>query len=476
MLDKQQLAELDKLLSTTNEKQKIWLAGYLAGLVGSSMPLQGASTTVDKKLNIYFATETGNSKHIAGELQKAAKGQGYKVNVVPFTKVAPKDIQSPAVFITSTHGDGEPPEQAKKFYDLLLNEKNKYQFDFAVLGLGDRSYKQFCQTAKVVEQELLRIGGQALVQGEFLDVDYADYIPAWIEKVLGGLEVLFKSETSASGINNVSSIQSAATVSGKGTSRLNPVKGKVQHIVNLNDIDSNKETYHIEISFTEDVVYLPGDSAGIILPGGETPRLYSIASALSAYPGQLHLTVALATHQNPDGSSGVGLCSGYLSKLKVGDEISFFIQSNRVFKLPEDSSKPMIFVGPGTGIAPFRAFIQERQQQGADGKNWLFFGAPKAHCDFLYQSEWQSYLEDGLLTKIDLAFSRDQKEKIYVQDRLRQKASEVKAWIDEGAVIYVCGSKSMGKDVDQVLTEILKDSKSDLDFLIEEGRYLKDVY
>ena len=159
----------------------------------------------------------------------------------------------------------------------------------------------------------------------------------------------------------------------------------------------------------------------------------SMASSSLMYPTEVHLTVAHKSYQKPDGTIAHGFCSHFLSQKKPGDAVEFYIHRNQRFHLPDDNSLDVIMIGPGTGIAPFRGFMQERSKRGASGRNWLFFGEHYAHCDFLYQGEWQEYLGNGVLTRLDVAFSRDQKQKIYVQDKMRAQAQELYAWISGGA-------------------------------------------
>lgn len=205
-----------------------------------------------------------------------------------------------------------------------------------------------------------------------------------------------------------------------------------------------------------------------------TPRLYSIASSQSEVEEEVHLTVGLVQYQTEDANRQGG-ASGFLANgIEEGGEVKVFIEHNDNFRLPANNETPVIMIGPGTGIAPFRAFMQEREATEATGDNWLFFGDQTFTQDFLYQVEWQSYLKSGLLTKIDLAFSRDQAEKIYVQDRLQENASELFAWLERGAHIYVCGDMSrMAKDVESTLLTIIATQGQ----LSEEqaGTYLKDL-
>lgn len=215
------------------------------------------------------------------------------------------------------------------------------------------------------------------------------------------------------------------------------------------------------------------------------PRLYSIASSQKAHPDSVHLTVAVVRYET-HGRKREGICSSFLAdRLDLETAADVFVTPNKNFKLPENTDAPIIMVGPGTGIAPFRAFMQERKALGAKGKNWLFFGDQHFITDFLYQAEWQAYQKEGLLSKIDLAFSRDQKEKVYVQDKMLANASELYAWLESGAYFYVCGDASrMAHDVDKALHRIVQEQagiseEAAIDYvkaLKAEKRYLRDIY
>ncbi|WP_339770965.1 assimilatory sulfite reductase (NADPH) flavoprotein subunit [uncultured Paraglaciecola sp.] len=218
---------------------------------------------------------------------------------------------------------------------------------------------------------------------------------------------------------------------------------------------------------------------------GMTPRLYSIASSQDEVEDEVHLTVALVEY-DAHGQVHQGGASSYLTKrLQEGGEIQVFVEKNDNFRLPESSDTPVIMVGPGTGIAPFRAFMQEREVQEAAGKNWLFFGNPNFTQDFLYQTEWQRFVKDGVLNKVSLAFSRDQEDKIYVQHRLLEQGAEVFEWLEQGAHFYVCGDANhMAKDVHAALLEIVQKhgaksaqaAEEYLTALRRAKRYQKDVY
>ena len=215
------------------------------------------------------------------------------------------------------------------------------------------------------------------------------------------------------------------------------------------------------------------------------PRLYSIASSPKAHPGEVHLTVGVVRYDS-NGRERKGVCSTYLAdRIKEGNAIDVFVTANKHFKVPANPDAPLIMVGPGTGIAPFRAFIEERQATGAKGKNWLIFGDQHYLTDFLYQTEWQNYLEDGVLTKLDVAFSRDQAEKVYVQDRMRENGKELYTWLEEGASFCVCGDASrMAHDVDQALHDIIAQegnmseaaAAAYVKQLKTDKRYVRDVY
>ena len=230
------------------------------------------------------------------------------------------------------------------------------------------------------------------------------------------------------------------------------------------------------------VKFTPGEFIGLLRK--LQPRLYSISSSPKAHPGEVHLTVAAVRYES-HGRKRKGVCSTFLSD-RVGPDspVPVFVHSNQAFR-PPPGDKPMIMVGPGTGIAPFRAFLEDRQATGAKGQNWLFFGDQKSATDFLYRDELEGYFRDGLLTRLDLAWSREQAGKVYVQDKMRAQAHELYAWLEAGAGFYVCGDASrMAKDVEVALQTVIqqaggKSQEQALGYvnrLKSEKRYLRDVY
>ncbi|NMP17248.1 assimilatory sulfite reductase (NADPH) flavoprotein subunit [Thalassotalea sp. Y01] len=229
------------------------------------------------------------------------------------------------------------------------------------------------------------------------------------------------------------------------------------------------------------------DAQGLVdLLASLAPRLYSIASSQQEVEDEVHLTVGLLDYQQDEQQRRVGAASGFLiERLQADDEIDVFIEHNNNFRLPENDDTAVIMIGPGTGIAPFRAFLQERDARQAGGDNWLFFGDQTFTQDFLYQTEWQAYLKSSLLSKLDVAFSRDQQQKVYVQHKLQKQAEQVYQWLQQGAHLYICGDmQRMAKDVHNTLVEIvsekgqmsLEDAEQYLKQLRIDKRYQKDVY
>ncbi|MDE1169646.1 MAG: sulfite reductase subunit alpha [Verrucomicrobium sp.] len=262
----------------------------------------------------------------------------------------------------------------------------------------------------------------------------------------------------------------------------------------LDAVCANEEALD-DYVFTRDLVDVLVEHPGVTLTAEELvslinkslPRLYSIASSGTVHPEHVHLTVAVVRYQTHNRWK-TGLASGYLGDhCPVGSrEVPVYVQPTKHFHLPADDA-PIIMVGPGTGIAPFRAFLQERRHRGATGRNWLFFGDQQRASDFLYEEEFEDYKKDGFLTRLDTAFSRDQEQKVYVQDRMRENGAEMWKWLQEGAYFYVCGdAKRMAKDVHQALISIAAEHGKlpqeeaqayiETTFAKTEKRYLKDVY
>lgn len=551
MLAEHKLTVLKDLVRQYSREEIIWTKGYLAGILAQNetVPAVEIPSVVSVKPTIVYGTETGNSKKLASQLQALLKKSKIQSKVVdafqyPLEKIEKEEF---LIVIMSTQGEGDPPQNAIKFFDNLSNSSaNLAKTKFAVLGLGDSSYPLFCRAGEAIDEQLIRLGGNQAVPFQKADVDYASTVDQWFNDILKSLQTggTLAPAQKKTAENNVSHKKTYT--------------GTVTHKVVLNDTDSNKETYHIEITADDTLAYEPGDAIGFYPKNDEkeitaiasffgengntsllleknirglskkslealakllqvaiteekadlldilqkyakpegvsleeivallhpiAPRLYSISSALEAHEEQVHVTVNLSTF-TIDGNTKTGLCSQFLADFPNDEDIEFYIHKNQNFRLPEPD-KDIIMIGPGTGIAPFRSFLAHRDATGAEGRNWLVFGEQHFVSDFYYQTEIQEWLSTGVLTQLDTAFSRDQKEKIYVQDRLKQKAKEVYEWIENGAYIYVCGQKNpMSTDVEKALIEVIAsekkigfdEAKQVLDELELAGKYQKDVY
>ena len=567
MLSETKLKVLKEISSGFSRDEAIWASGYLAGLAGTSAavadlpPQLTTHTTAVKKITLVYGTETGNSKKLATELAGVAKKKGIQVKLGDLSQYKPKDLAKEEYLfvVISTQGEGEPPILAKKFYDYIHeNELNLSNIKFGVLALGDSTYPQFCKTGEDVDTRFEVLGAERIIPLKRCDIDYEEDAYKWLDHIF---EVVQNKEAGTS-----------QATPAKASSGRKKYQGKVSAIINLNDITSDKETYHIEIETEEPIAYRPGDALGVIPfnpksvveeiigltgidPGKQiqttrvttsaeellhqhlnisyllkttvaqyaqitgqdipetrlslldllriypvknaeefediikvltvqAPRLYSVSSSPEAHgDSEIHITVAKSEFFINDKKQN-GLCSGFLSEFEEDGTVEFYIQEAKHFKLPE-TAKDVIMIGPGTGIAPFRSFLWERDATGAEGRNWLFFGDRNFVSDFLYQSEFQDFLKTGALTNLDLAFSRDTAEKVYVQHRLQQKSSEVFQWLEGGASVYVCGAKEpMSKDVEETLLHIIQhegkrnedEAKNYLEELELSGRYAKDVY
>lgn len=551
MLAENKLVVLRDLVKSYSRDEIIWTKGYLAGILAQHelAPVLEIPQAITVKPTIVYGTETGNSKKLASQLQALLKKNKIQSKVVdafqyPVEKLDKEDF---LIVIMSTQGEGDAPQNAIKFYDNLSNASaDLSKTKFTVLGLGDSSYPLFCKAGEVIDDQLGRLGAQRVVPFQKADTDFTETAENWFNEILTSLQ--------SAGIEAPVQKKVAENTS----SQKKTYTGIVNHKVVLNDRESNKETYHIEITADESLAYEPGDAIGFYPKNNEkeivaiatffnesenskllidknikglskksleafsklfeveiteekadlldvlsqyskpetvtldaviallhpiSPRLYSISSALEAHEEQVHVTVNLSTF-TVDGVRKTGLCSQFLADFPKDSEIEFYIHKNKNFKLPKED-KDIIMIGPGTGIAPFRSFLANRDATGAEGRNWLVFGEQHFVSDFYYQTEIQEWLSTGVLTQLDTAFSRDQKEKIYVQDRIRQKAKDFNEWLENGASIYICGQKNpMSTDVEQAIIEVIAserkissaEAKQVLEDLETAGKYQKDVY
>ncbi|MGN9865957.1 assimilatory sulfite reductase (NADPH) flavoprotein subunit [Bacillus swezeyi] len=598
--NQEQAELLNRLLPTLTASQKAWLSGYLAAsqstdaaaaleTLPAEAPAAHTAQPVSKEVTILYGSQTGNAQGVAENAGKSLEGRGFQVTVSSMSDFKPNQLKKlkNLLIVVSTHGEGEPPDNALSFHEFLHGRRAPKLDDlrFSVLALGDSSYEFFCQTGKEFDQRLAELGGTRLYQRVDCDLDYDEPAAEWLEGVFGGLS---DAEGQA---ESTAPAQTAAPQAGETIySRKNPFRAEVLENLNLNGRGSNKETRHLELLLEgSGLTYEPGDALGIypendpalvdmlfeelkwdpnetvtVDKQGESltlkealtsyfeitiltkkfiqqaaelleneklrelaasehadklkayidgrdlldfvrdfgpisttpqefvsilrkmpPRLYSIASSLTANPDEVHLTIG-AVRYNTHGRDRKGVCSILCAeRLQPGDTLPVFIQPNKNFKLPEHPETPIIMVGPGTGVAPFRSFMQEREETGAAGKSWMFFGDQHFVTDFLYQTEWQKWLNDGVLTKMDVAFSRDTEEKVYVQHRMLEHSKELFEWLQEGAVFYICGDKNnMAKDVHSALLDIIEkeggmsreEAEAYLAEMKKQKRYQRDVY
>lgn len=499
-----------------------------------------------KSLLILFGSQTGGAEALSARLAKEAKKHGFNARAMSMDDHAKIDFatESRLAIITSTYGDGEMPDNAQAFWNFLASEAaTKLEtIEYSVLALGDTNYAKFCQAGKEFDRRLEELGAKRVHDRIDCDVDYEEKSKLWFNglmKALGNGAI----EPAAT-----PSIEATLDATSPAYSKSNPFPARLKINRKLNGEGSAKDTRHFEIILEgSGLSYEIGDALGVIptncpefvseilatsgldgeeavkTPSGKEkslrlalvedfdlkpfltelpthginaadlaaklrkiqPRLYSISSSPKAHPGEVHLTVGVVRYKL-NGRPCKGVASTFLAD-RVGTETSVpvFVHASPGFKPPKDRTTPMIMVGPGTGIAPFRAFLEERRAVGATGRNWLLFGDQRSSTDFLYREELEAWTKDGFLTHLDLAFSRDQAEKIYVQNRMLEKASELWAWLEEGAHFYVCGDASrMAKDVDAALHQVCQTAgglapdvaTAYVSKLKTDKRYCRDVY
>ncbi|EML9723810.1 NADPH-dependent assimilatory sulfite reductase flavoprotein subunit [Klebsiella aerogenes] len=587
-LNPEQLARLQAATTDFTPTQLAWVSGYFWGMLNQqpgavvSAPAQAVEAPA---ITLISASQTGNARRVAEALRDDLQTAQLNVKLVnagdyKFKQIAGEKL---LVVVTSTQGEGEPPEEAVALHKFLFSKKAP-KLDgtaFAVFGLGDTSYEFFCQSGKDFDSKLAELGGERLLDRVDADVEYQAAAAEWRARVVDVLKA--RAPTAAP-----AQLATSGAVNEIHTSPYTkeaPLTATLAVNQKITGRDSEKDVRHIEIDLGDSGLrYQPGDALGVWyqndpalvkelvellwLKGDEpvtvegktlplaqalewhfeltvntanivenyatltrsetllplvgdkaqlqhyaattpivdmvrfspaqldaealigllrplTPRLYSIASSQAEAENEVHVTVGVVRY-DIEGRARAGGASSFLAdRVEEDGEVRIFIEHNDNFRLPANPQTPVIMIGPGTGIAPFRAFMQQRAAEGAEGKNWLFFGNPHFTEDFLYQVEWQSYVKEGVLSRIDLAWSRDQQQKIYVQDKLREQGAEVWRWINDGAHIYVCGDANrMAKDVEQALLEVIAeygamDAEAADEFLSElrvERRYQRDVY
>lgn len=560
---------LNRVVGPANDRQRAWLAGFLAGIESAAgvAPPTVAPSVAAEPLTIVFASESGNSERLAGDLAKVARKNGLKPSIVDLA-----DLDLPSlgktrrlVVIAATWGEGDPPSRAvEKYNELMQADFGRLDgIEYSVLALGDSAYVEFCAVGKAIDARLEALGARRVVDRVDCDLDFEKPAADWIGRTVQKLA------PAEAGTGTVIAVDFAKA----GAAKTEIVEADITDLIDLNSSRSDKETVHLALSFEGAVPpYEPGDSldlyiendpveiddvlaaAGLaqdtalrdelrtrdihtlslknldayatltghqyvksLIDSGEAkawiedrqlidllsffpiaitadhlraitrllaPRAYSIASSRRDVGNEAHLLIS-AVRYRAHGRDRKGVASTYIAeRRKRGDKVRVKLRANKHFRLPA-ADEDIIMVGPGTGVAPFRAFLQERRASGATGRNWLFFGDRTSTHDFLYQLEWQEAVKDGALTRMDVAFSRDQPEKVYVQHRIWEQRHDLVAWLEGGASFYVCGdAKEMAGSVRQAVETAYADVKSATpeqaaEFvrqLERDKRYLTDTY
>ncbi|WP_334177421.1 assimilatory sulfite reductase (NADPH) flavoprotein subunit [Pseudoxanthomonas sp.] len=587
-----------------------WVSGYAAGLAQAQSAPQLASAAAPPKaiapatgaqatqrLTIVYGSQTGNARRAAEALAQQAEAAGLSVRLLRADAYPQRELASERLLyvVISTQGEGDPPDDSIGLVEFISGKRAPKlpELKYAVLGLGDSSYADFCGISQRLDARLTDLGATRLIPPGAADLDIDTVAAPWREQALTQARELLKAPATATALATVTPLRPGQAAV---WSHEHPFPAELLLNQRISGRDfkgprfgqhgsADKDVRHIELSLEgSGLHYEPGDALGIrhrnpaalvdavleaarldgeaaVNEGGDTlplrewlaarreltrlsrpflathaahaqaddlnallapaqntalaqlfnthqlvdvlrrwpagwnaqelvaalrplaPRLYSIASSRKRVGEEAHLTVDVLGY-DAFGHAHGGAASGFLAAREEGDQVPVYIEANERFRVPADGSRDILMIGPGTGVAPFRGFVQERAETGARGRNWLFFGAPHFNHGFFYQSEWQDALRNGELHRLDLAFSRDQARKIYVQDRLRERGRDVYDWLQNGAHLYVCGAIAMGKDVHAALQAIVVehgglDEEAARDYLVHlqtEGRYGRDVY
>ncbi len=588
-LDADQLARLSRELQDLTVAQLYWIAAWSAAQAEQAQRGGGATPApagpLAERLTIVYGSQTGNAKRIAEQLARRGEAAGLRLRLLRADAYPQRELaqERQLLLVISTQGDGEPPDDARGLFEFISGKRAPKlpALRFAVLGLGDSSYPQFCTIGRQLDARLAELGATRFSAFGEADVEIEAVAAPWTEQVLEQTRGLLKP---AGPLARVTALHAVPNRSAH--SRERPFAATVLANQRIVARDSTRDVRHIELSLEgSGLHYQPGDALGVwprhppalvaqwlqalrldgeaevnhqgrSLPlrqwlerereitrlhrgfiaalaaaGGHdelaallrpersaelaavlaaeqpidllrrypatwqpeallaalrplAPRLYSIASSARAVGEEVHLTVAVVDYE-AHGSAHWGAASSLIAATGEDGTLPVFIEPNERFRLPADGSRDIIMIGPGTGVAPFRAFVQERRESAASGRNWLFFGNRHFAGDFLYQLEWQQALKDGSLHRLDLAFSRDSESKTYIQQRLREQGAELHAWLRNGAHLYVCGdAEHMAHDVHAALVDVIathgKQSPDEanawLGELLQQGRYARDVY
>ena len=592
-------ALLSRLAADADSSALLWASGYLAGLARALSPTvlapATAPTVAPQPATVIYGSQTGNARRAAEALHTQLQGAGLPVRLLRADAYPLRELGNETLLylVISTQGEGDPPDDAIGLAEFLHGKRAPKlpQLKYAVLGLGDASYADFCGIARKLDARLAELGATRMQALGEADLDIDTIAAPWRETALGQARELLKPAPAA----HLATVTPLRPHAAPAWSQERPFPAELLANQPLSGREfkgtgfrryaaPDKDVRHIELSLEgSGLAYEPGDALGIhhrnpdalvaavleatrldgdtvverdgdvlplsrwlaerreltrlakpvlaalaeranarelaqlLEPGAsglaallgdhqlvdalrrwpadwdaaalvaalrpQVRRLYSIASSRKRVGEEAHLTLDVLRY-HAHGFDHLGAASGFLSALEDGAQLPVYIEPNERFRVPADASRDVIMIGPGSGVAPFRGFVQERAETGASGRNWLFFGARHFNTGFLYQTEWQDALQKGELHRLDLAFSRDQAERIHIQQRLREQGRDVFDWLQAGAHLYVCGAIGMGKDVHAALLEIVAangggDAEAAADFLSilqREGRYARDVY
>jgi sulfite reductase (NADPH) flavoprotein alpha-component len=598
-LDPERSESLRRVVDGLDPAALQWLSGFAAGvgyarshggLAAADVPAVVAAAPASRaeaaaRVAVVYGSQTGNGKRLAERLGRAVEAAGLAVRVYSAREYPIKDLARERFLcvVVSTHGDGDPPDDARGFLEYVAGKRapRLEQLAYSVLALGDSSYPKFCETGRQLDERLADLGARRLLPRVDCDVDYERLASPWVEQVVATA----REDLGAPPVATVTRLRPVAAA--PQFTREQPFIANVLANQRLTGRGTQRDVRHIEISLAgSGLRYEPGDSLGVwhdnprlvvdgvlaaagftgeesvsvegqtralrdwlaegreitrvtrpfltahaqrsadpglaevLAPGHEprlrdvlenlqvvdvlrrwpaawsaaefvaalrplAPRLYSIASSQDAVGDEAHIAVAVVDYET-DGQRRLGAASAHLAGLTDEDaKVRVFLEPNERFRLPADPERDVIMIGPGTGVAPFRGFLQQREAAGATGRNWLVFGARHFDSEFLYQVEWQEAFRRGSLHRVDLAFSRDRTPRAHVQDRLREAGAELFAWLERGAAVYVCGdAKRMAPDVHAALVDIVAShggfdrdgAEAYVRNLADAGRYLRDVY
>ena len=583
VLSEQQLQQVTSAVSGLAPNQLAWLGGYITGLsqtvLGNNLalPMNAASSSPALSATVLYGTQTGNSKKVASQLHAALQAKGVNASVFNMKDYRPQNLkkETRVYFVVSTQGNGEPPDEARAFYKFLQDKRapRLEHLEYAVLGLGDSSYEEFCQAGITLDTRLAELGAKSVINRADCDLDFADSADAWQQQVLAQLPqapsnvvplrpnalsaqvaqasegfytaevlnrvrlttnqsekdvyqlefsiedsglsyapgdiLLVKTQNSpalveaflqATGLDGSVSVSSKTVNSDLATAltarELTSVTRKqlrayaelIGHPTLVTELEANTDiTWLKDADWVDVVTRYPATLSTqqwVDLLRVLQPRQYSIASSPSAHSGEIHLLIKRVEYLHLN-RLHLGSASNALAHVELGEKLEIQVKPNTHFKLPSSPNTKIIMIGAGTGVAPFRSFLFEREAQGIKGNTWLFFGEQRFRSDFLYQVEWQALLQSGTLEKMSVAFSRDQAQKIYVQHRILEQAEQLYTWLQMGAHIYVCGDMhKMAKDVHEALIQVLvsagkqdlQQAQLTLEEWITDGRYQRDVY